>query len=270
MNKSRIFEDQMHRQIAVNHPPKKIISLVPSQTELLFYLGLENEIVGLTKFCIHPGDKIVNKAKVGGTKNLKYDKIRSLNPDLIIANKEENDKEQIELLSKEYPVWVSDVANLEDALDMIQKIGSMVGKENEARSLCNSISTGFQEELDGFISRPNISTAYLIWKKPYMVAGRDTFLNEMLCKVGLKNVFDNQFRYPEINREDLKKKNPKVILLSSEPFPFKEKHIAEFHDICPLSVIKLVDGELFSWYGSRLLQAPGYFAKLRLEIEKNL
>jgi ABC-type Fe3+-hydroxamate transport system substrate-binding protein len=243
--------------------PKRIISVVPSQTELLFYLGLDEEVIGITKFCVHPADKFKATIKIGGTKQLDIEKIKALQPDLIIANKEENERSQIEELMKFFPVYVSDISDLPGALTMIERVGEMVNKESEAKALCTSIS----EQFDAWaVPSSNLRTAYFIWRKPYMVAGKRTFIDAMLQKCGLVNVFEIE-RYPEIDADVLVRANPDVILLSSEPYPFKEKHIAEFKAMLPGATIKVVDGEMFSWYGSRLLLAPGYFEGLVKELQ---
>ena len=235
---------------------------MPSQTELLFYLGLDDEVIGITKFCIHPADKFKSTIKIGGTKQLDIAKIKSLNPDLIIANKEENERGQLEELMKNFPVWISDIHDLDGALEMITGVGALVGKHKEALALNNNISLKFNELM---LAVSNLRVAYFIWRKPYMVAGKNTFIDDMLQKCGLINAFD-MARYPEIDPSLLHETNPDVILLSSEPYPFKEKHIAELKAIAPNAVIKLVDGEMFSWYGSRLLDAPAYFNTLISEL----
>jgi ABC-type Fe3+-hydroxamate transport system substrate-binding protein len=253
----------MHRQVTCSFPPKRIVSLVPSQTELLCYLGLGKELLGLTKFCIHPAGVQSTRLIVGGTKNLKLDKIASLQPDLIIGNKEENQQEQIEALIKDFPVWMSDIQNLDDALAMIHAIGQICDKQTEALQLQSSI----QDQFAALHSwEQPLRTAYFIWRKPYMVAAGGTFINDLLQRAGFVNVFGNENRYPKKTAADLLAANPEVILLSSEPYPFKDKHIKELQDICPQANIKLVDGELFSWYGNRLLYSASYFANLRKKI----
>ncbi|HCN83551.1 MAG TPA: cobalamin-binding protein [Sphingobacteriaceae bacterium] len=263
--KEILVSDQLNRDILIPAKPLRIISLVPSQTELLFDLGLDNEIIGITKFCIHPKDKTKQKAKIGGTKALDIEKIRRLNPDLIIGNKEENEKDQIESLAKEFPVWMSDIYNLKDAIDMISEIGSIVGRRQQAKDLAEKIASLFN-----LLPKPlNASTrvAYFIWKNPYMVAANNTFIDHIMHLAGWKNAI-NASRYPEISAEELKKINPDVILLSSEPYPFKEKHIKEFQKICPGKPIIIVDGELFSWYGSRLQYTPSYLQQLQKQIHE--
>lgn len=260
------FVDQMGQEWTIPFPPKRIISLVPSQTELLHYLDLEAEVTGITKFCVHPEEWFRSKTRIGGTKTLNLEKIDALQPDLIIGNKEENQKEQIEALSKKYPVWMSDIKTLEDALNMIEAIGNLTNRSKKAKHLANVLKEQFVNFRESIKNKPLKKVAYFIWKGPYMVAGGDTFINEILEEGGFSNVFKNVDRYPEISMDDLKAKNPELIFLSSEPFPFKEKHFPEFQATCPNAKIIIVDGELFSWYGSRLLDTVRYFKALHKQI----
>jgi ABC-type Fe3+-hydroxamate transport system substrate-binding protein len=259
-----VYNDQLQRAVDLPSTPKRIISVVPSQTELLFYLGLNKEIVGITKFCIHPATQFKIMTKVGGTKQLDIAKIKALKSDLVIANKEENERGQIEELMDFCPVWISDINDLPGAIDMIERVGALVGKSHEAKILANRISQQFNNIT---IEPLNRRVAYFIWRKPYMVAGKNTFIESMLQKCGLENAFDSE-RYPEVDVEMLINASPDVVFLSSEPYPFKEKHIDEFKEMLPSAVIKVVDGELFSWYGSRLLHAPAYFKKLTADLHR--
>ena len=255
-----IFIDHLKNKIELAHIPKRIVSLVPSQTELLWDFGLQDELVGITKFCIHPPDMFKLKDRVGGTKTLNLNKIRSLKPDLIIGNKEENEYAQINELQKEFPVWMSDIYNLKDAYKMISDIGELVNKKNEANVLISEIQKSFS-----LIKKHHKTVLYLIWKNPYMAAGKSTFIGDVLNEMGLMNVLEtNDLRYPEVSLENIKNLNPELIFLSSEPFPFNEKHINELRQIAPNATIKLVDGELFSWYGSRLLKSVTYLNQLEL------
>lgn len=242
--------------------PKRIISLVPSQTELLFDLGLDEEIAGITKFCIYPEEKVKRKVLVGGTKTLDTDRIRKLNPDLIVANKEENTRQQIEELQRHYPVHITDMTTLPDALRMIREVGALVGRTAEANQLAQRIESRLYPSLQPL----GLSVAYLIWRKPYMAAASHTFIHSMLEVAGFSNAFINQVRYPEITPDDLQAVHPNLIFLSSEPYPFSEKHREELRQICPSAQVILVDGEVFSWYGSRLLHASDYFRNLRHQI----
>ena len=255
-----IFKDQLGQHIELTQIPKRIISLVPSQSELLWYLGLRDELIGITKFCIHPNEMFKLKDRVGGTKTLDINKIRSLKPDLIIGNKEENEYTQIKELQNEFPVWMSDIYYLNDAYKMISDIGELVNKKNEATRLVSNIQKSFS-----VIKKFNKTVLYLIWKNPYMAAGNSTFIGDVLNQMGLINSLKNSdLRYPELTMDEIKNLNPNLIFLSSEPFPFKESHINELKQLVPNATVKLVDGELFSWYGSRLLKSVEYFNNLEL------
>lgn len=285
------------------------MSLVPSQTELLFDLGLDEEVVGITRFCVHPEAWFRKKQRVGGTKTVKTDVVKALQPDLIIANKEENVKEQIEELQQIAPVFVSDINTLNDALAMILLVGKLVQKEKRASQLASEIEEAFKQ-----ITPLNQETkvAYFIWKDPYMAAGGDTFINDMLMRCGFTNIFQRINRYPEVSigkfsiiasqpishhtlsinnqlssgsshpsttnhpssvkrhlstTDHLLTQNCQLLLLSSEPYPFKQKHVDELQALLPSARIMLVDGEAFSWYGSRLLYSAQYFKNLINQIQ---
>jgi ABC-type Fe3+-hydroxamate transport system substrate-binding protein len=261
----KIFTDQLNRTIEVPDSPQRIISVVPSQTELLHYLGLKNEVIGITKFCVHPDDWFRTKTRVGGTKTLNLDKIRSLQPDLIIANKEENDQSQIETLAKEFPVWISDINHVTDALEMIKQVGEMTNTTPLAQQLIADVTKGFT----GIQPLYGIRTAYFIWRAPWMLAGHTTYINDLMQRCGMVNVFSTQdSRYPAVTNEAIAAANPQLILLSSEPYPFKDKHLAELQALCPQAQILLVDGEMFSWYGNRMLEAAGYLEGLVQDIKR--
>ncbi|HEX8279297.1 MAG TPA: helical backbone metal receptor [Segetibacter sp.] len=285
--------DKLNNTVNLSFSPKRIVSLVPSQTELLYSLGLNEEVVGITKFCIHPQEWFRSKQRVGGTKTVKTDVVKTLQPDLIIANKEENVKEQIEELQLIAPVWVSDINTLEDALGMITSIGKLVDAQDRANELALQIQEAFSQ-----ITPVNekILTAYLIWKDPYMAAGGDTFIHDMLSRCGLTNIFENINRYPEVSistspanniQESIinpqssicdpqlsvgsqlsSLRNCQLLLLSSEPYPFKKQHLDELQILLPFTKIMLVDGEMFSWYGSRLLYSAQYFKNLIQQIQQ--
>ncbi|MBI4931993.1 MAG: ABC transporter substrate-binding protein [Bacteroidetes bacterium] len=258
-----IFTDQLGNTIFLPEIPKRIVSIVPSQTELLFDLGLDEEIIGITKYCVHPQHWLETKINIGGTKKLNLEKIKELKPDLIIGNKEENEKNQIQELMKQYPVWMSDIKNLEEALKMIDEVGTITGKEKRALEIQNNIREQFShfKLATSHLTRITNKVLYLIWRKPYIVAGKDTFISHLLEICGFENVISKS-RYPEISYEEIQKLNPNLIFLSSEPYPFRKKHVTEFQTHFQQAKVVLVDGEMFSWYGSRLLYAPSYFERL--------
>lgn len=251
----------MQRTVEIDSTVSRIVSLVPSQTELLVDLGLREKLIGITKFCVHPVGLKKEVQLIGGTKNAKIALIRSLNPDLVIGNKEENNRADIEALQTVLPTWMSDIFNLEDALEMILKVGEITGTTERAEEIVSEIKTNFSQ-LEG-VKNAGKTVLYLIWKNPYIAVGPNTFIDSMLHTLGFENAMEQE-RYPEVNMEEV---NPDLIFLSSEPFPFKEKHIEELQNQFPASTVVLVDGEYFSWYGSRLIGAPAYFRELLNQIE---
>ena len=226
---------------------------------------MQDSTVGITKFCVHPEHWQRTKTIIGGTKNIQVDKIKEINPDLIIANKEENVKEQVEELEKDFNVWLTDVNDLDSALQMINDIGQLTDSAVKATGLVNNIQQTFAQL---FKTHQRINTAYLIWRNPYMTIGGDTFIHDMLYHCGLHNIFADEKRYPAITVDQLKQQHCQLLLLSSEPYPFKQQHVEELRSQLPGTRIMLVDGEMFSWYGSRLLYAVDYFKELIVKLTK--
>lgn len=261
------FGDYLGKQIKLENVPKRIVSLVPSQTELLVDLGLKDRIVGITKFCVHPRELRKTKKIVGGTKQVNYDKIKKLKPDLILCNKEENTLEMVTELQKIAPVHISDIKTISDSCDLINDYAELFDCIKEATRLILEIKKTRALFRDR-ITRTNRSTVlYLIWRDPWMTIGSDTFIHKMLEENHLKNYCGDRLRYPEINLLEVSQNNaPDFIFLSSEPYPFQEKHRKEFLSLFPKSSIILVDGEYFSWYGSRLLKAYAYFEELKRQL----
>lgn len=254
----------MGRKVALQWPPRRIISLVPSQTELLFDLGVENRVVGVTRYCEFPARARKHKTLIGGTKQVQLDRITALKPDLILGNKEENSKDDIEALSERYPVWMSDIETVDGALDMINRVGELVGRAAAARDMAARVA----RSLDALNTASESSAprvAYFIWRKPFMVVGQQTFIDDLLRRAGFANVFSWLERYPEVTADELAAAAPDVVFLSSEPFPFEAKHIDEMRQLLPSAHVCIVDGTLFSWYGSRLELSGEYLSKLLLE-----
>ena len=252
----------MNNTIRMDKYPTRIISLVPSQTELLFDLGLDAEVVGVTRYCLYPHDKTDKRVKIGGTKKFQFEVIDKLQPDLIIGNKEENYPEGIRKLQEKYPVWMSDIATLEDALLMNWGIGDLVNKGENARQIISEIRIN----IDNLENYSPLNVVYFIWKNPYMVAGGNTFITNMLYKCGLINIFSNIASYPKINLDQIA--DAELILLSSEPYPFNQQDIEFLKKKYPNLPVLLVDGTMFSWCGSRLKYVAAYYRTLREKIRK--
>ncbi|PVX44919.1 ABC-type Fe3+-hydroxamate transport system substrate-binding protein [Flavobacterium sp. 103] len=262
---------QLTDQLGIAHTfessPKRIVSLVPSQTELLYDLGLEDRIVGITKFCVHPYHFKSTKKIVGGTKKVHYDKIRLLEPDIIICNKEENTQEIVGELRKICTVWVTNVVTIEDNFQMITDFGQLFDKRTEARKWNEKLAFALSDFKKFINDIPVRKVAYFIWKDPYMVVGSGTFIDELLKLNHFQNHFASKERYPEIELEKMETEGDlDLILLSSEPFPFKAADGYEIAKSTHNAQAVLVDGEMFSWYGSRLLKAFDYFKYLHKSI----
>lgn len=236
----------------------RIISTVPSITELLYDLDLEDEVVGITKFCIHPNQWFRSKERIGGTKTLDLAKIKVLAPTLVICNKEENVKDQIDQLSTFTQVHITDIKSPADNLELITTLGELTDR----RMTAIRIKAELESALESLNPSKQLSAVYLIWQDPYMTVGHDTYIHAVMKKCGFKNLFLDKKRYPVTTLEEIAELNPDIILLSSEPFPFKEKHLDQFSSTLPHSKVVLVDGEFFSWYGSRIIKKSGYLAEL--------
>lgn len=263
----KILIDQLGTSHSFETSPKRIISLVPSQTELLYDLGQEAKIVGITKFCVHPYHFKSTKKVIGGTKKVHFEKIRLLQPDLIIANKEENTKEIVEELRKICPVWVTNIVTFEDNLQMISDFGQLLNCRTEAQKWIDKINFAYQDFKAFIKDKPLRKVAYFIWANPYMVAGSDNFIHELLKLNNFRNIYETKGRYPEIElNKMIQEGDPDLVLLSSEPFPFKEEHASEIGRFTNQAKTVFVDGEMFSWYGSRIFKAFGYFKGLHEKI----
>lgn len=258
------YIDQLGTSHSFQITPTRIVSLVPSQTELLYDLGLEESIVGITKFCVHPFHFKSTKKIVGGTKKIHLEKIRLLKPDIIICNKEENTQEIVAQLSTICPVWVTDILTIEDNLRMITDFGILFNKRVEAQKWNDKINFALHDFKTFIKDKPIKKVAYFIWANPYMVAGNYTFINELLHLNHYENIYQNkESRYPEIDLSMIREEgNPDIVLLSSEPFPFADEHAFEIGRYTHHAKTIFVDGEMFSWYGSRLLKAFDYFKKM--------
>lgn len=259
------FTDQLNRVIELHKSPKRIISLVPSLTELVCDLGLELSLVGVTKFCVHPHHIRKHLTVVGGTKQVQFDKIRDLNPDIILCNKEENTRDMIYELDKIASIHISDINTIQDCLEIIDMYGEIFEKQTQAESLILKIKKE-EEEFELYVKDKPIQTvAYFIWKDPWMAVGKETFIDYMLSINRFKNYFHNQSRYPEIDMKNAYK-DVDLVMLSSEPYPFKKEHFVTAKNTFPKAKVVLIDGEMFSWYGSRLIKAYSYFKKFHEQL----
>ncbi len=246
--------DALGREAMYPFPPQRIICLCPAITETLIELGLAEQIVGRTKYCLYPKGQVEHIPVVGGTKQVDVDKILALKPELIITEKEDNSKEIVELLEVHVPVYVAQVESVQGAYKMIEDMGSLTNRKTEAQSMIESIKEEFSK-----LPRHQARAGYLIWRKPYMAVGATTYINDLLGHLGFTNPFTELAgRYPAVDGEALRAAKLDVLFLASEPFPFQEKHVKELQEIIPDTKIELIDGEMF-WYGAKMRQAPTYF-----------
>jgi ABC-type Fe3+-hydroxamate transport system substrate-binding protein len=243
---------------------------VPSQTELLCDLALEKELVGITKFCVHPYYLKATKTIVGGTKKVDYDKIKSLNPDFILCNKEENTYEMLPELEKIAPTYFSDVNTIQQSVDLILSLGSILNRRTESDNLVHKIEFKLNSFKQFIKDKPTRKVAYFIWAKPWMVAGNDTYINEMLQLNKFVNIYDNMSRYPKVEINRIRHEgDPDVVFLSSEPYKFTDDQAFEIATYTNRSITVFADGEMFSWFGSRFLLALDYFKELHKKLESH-
>jgi iron complex transport system substrate-binding protein len=270
MAEAKVFTDQLGNSIMLNGVPQRIVSLVPSLTELLFDLGLESRIVGITKFCVHPYHLKATKTIIGGTKKVHVEKIRLLKPDIIIANKEENTPEIVASVQDIAPVWVSDIVTIQDTLDMIAEFGKIFSVRTQAIQLIDKIEYARRDFAQFMGGKPFQRVAYFIWKDPYMAVAGGTFINELLKLNHFTNIYEErEGRYPEVVVQKMRiQGDPQVVLLSSEPYPFKDEDAFELGRHTHHAKTVFVDGEMFSWYGSRLVKAFAYFKQLQDRMEE--
>lgn len=255
-----MIRDAVGRELRLARAPRRIVSLVPSLTALLAWLGLDEEVVGLTRFCVHPAGWKARKAVIGGTKDVRLERVLELAPDLVLANWEENAREQVDALEEAgIPVYVTQVRDLAEDLRMVRDVGALVGRRERGEALARQTEQAFA----ALVGLEPLRALYLIWREPFMSVGGDTFVHAMLAEAGFVNVCGERERYPTLTPDELAALAPEVVLLSSEPYPFQEKHRAEVAALVGEARVVLADGELFSWYGSRILRAPDYFRRLR-------
>jgi ABC-type Fe3+-hydroxamate transport system substrate-binding protein len=264
-------EDDLGRVVALSRPALRVVSLVPSLTELAHELGAE--VVGCTRYCVRPPGLRERAVRIGGTKDVKSREILALKPDLVLANREENEAGPVTALMEQVPVYVSEVSGLADQERLLHNMGLLLGQGRKAAALWQQQQGQFEAWRDHPLRRalersdaPGRRSLYLIWRKPWMGAGADTFIHAMMEQAGLGNALAGQSRYPALDEDALRNLQPDLILLSSEPYPFRERHRAELQALCPQAHILLVDGEVFSWYGYRPLFAPVEWQRIAAQL----
>ena len=267
------FVDAIGRVHALARADARIVSLVPSVTELLFALGIGDRLVGRTGFCIHPKDNIKTVPKVGGTKSVDIEAIRGLVPTHLIVNIDENEKPAIDQLARFVPhVIVTHPLGPLDNLPLYRLLGGIFGRESRAVELCAAFQKAYVDAIGACAALPRERVLYLIWKSPWMTVSRDTYVSRTLAAVGWDTVeFESKDRYPKIELTPELLSRVDQVLLSSEPYAFREKHLDEVrsllspvarHGVTPVKV-SLIDGEMTSWYGSRAIEGMKYLSRVR-------
>ncbi len=261
------YKDALNREIKLPKTPNRIVSLVPSLTELLHDMGMERQVVGITKYCVHPPHYKLTKTVVGGTKKVKYDVIKELNPDFILCSKEENTPEMVAALEKIAPVYVSDVNSFADALALIKQLGLVFDRRTQSQHIIDKITYRFQEFQQGIKETRIKKVAYFIWANPWMVAASHTFIDDMLRICRFENAYAKLERYPEIKIKRMRIiANPEILFFSSEPHSFTDEEVYEVLRSNKKVLTIYVDGQYFSWYGSRLIKAFDHFQQIHDKI----
>jgi ABC-type Fe3+-hydroxamate transport system substrate-binding protein len=263
--------DALGREHAFTAPPRRIVSLVPSLTETLFALGVGATLAGVTDFCVHPADGVAALPRVGGTKNPKLAAIRALAPDLVLANKEENRRRDVESLEAAgLRVFVTYARSVREAVEEIRLLGRICASEAPAARIAAEVETALVRATTRRAGTPATSTVALVWRDPFMVVGGDTFAHDLLLCCGARNPFTDAgpSRYPRVERSALEAAQPEVILLPTEPYAFGERDRDELLALdCPASRdgrVHVIEGELLSWYGPRMPRALETIAELLL------
>lgn len=247
-------------------PAPRIVSLVPSITETLFDLGLDEAVVGRTAFCVHPRGRVKRARSVGGTKQVNLGKLQALNPSHVIVNVDETPRALAEDLAEAgYAVVVTHPVSVEDNLGLYHLLGGLFGRESQAEALCRSFAAE-ADALDTLArSLPERRVLYLIWKDPWMTVSADTYIARMLAKIRWRTVGgDPAVRYPPVDIDEALLGDADLVLFATEPFPFAERHLEAFRAAHPGHAAKamLIDAEMTSWYGSRAIAGLRYLAAL--------
>jgi ABC-type Fe3+-hydroxamate transport system substrate-binding protein len=265
------FTDASGVAVSVPAPPHRIVSLIPSITEILFALGRGDAVVGCTVYCTQPPEGVATKTRVGGEKNPRLELIRALGADLVIANVEENVREHVETLRAwGIPVYVTYPRTVAEGIRLVRELGHVTGAGERGGKLAAALEGQLAQVRSRLAGAPRARVFCPIWRKPYMTVNRDTYVHDMLAVCGGDNVFgDHARRYPEVTLTEVAAARPEVILLPDEPYRFRRAHAADFATLTDMPAVRagrihLVDGKLLSWYGPRIEQAlatlPGLLA----------
>ncbi len=263
------FTDALQRPIHMTEPPKRVVSLVPSITEALFTFGADDSIVGVTQFCVEPADRVAGKEKVGGTKTLDVARVKQLEPDLIIANAEENRQEDVrQLIAAGLNVFVTFPRTVTHAIDMMRQLAMMTGTMDVAGAILQDAEEALTEVRTASERRKPLRAFCPIWRNPWMTVGPNTYMHDLLASCGAANIFNHRHeRYPRVELHEVARRDPEVIFLPDEPYHFVEKHIEEFRKYENVSAVQngrifLLEGKHLGWYGPRIAGSLRYVRDL--------
>jgi ABC-type Fe3+-hydroxamate transport system substrate-binding protein len=257
--------DGRGRTPALTDAPQRLVSLVPSTTETLFALGLGPRVVGVTRFCVRPASAR-DLAKVGGTKDADPERILALDPDLVVGNCEENTRELFDALEGRVPVWAAFPRTVDDALDDLSAVGRLCGAHEASRTHRQAIEAARADLHAAADAAGPFTYVALIWNRPLMSVSDDTFVSAMLAEAGGRNaVGDRPDRFPVLEPGALAAASPDVVLLLSEPFPFRPRHAARLvaDTGLPEDRFRYVDGQHLTWHGVRMAPAFRELARAR-------
>jgi len=263
------YVDALNRSIALEQPPKRIVSLVPSITEALFTFGLRDEIAGVTEFCSEPRSYVASKPKVGGTKTLDVRLVLALEPDLVIANAEENRQEDIrQLLAAGQRVFVTFPRTVPGAISMLRQLSQMTGTSEAAEPYLEDAEQALAEVKAANAQRPRLRVFCPIWRRPWMTVGSNTYMHDFIASCGGFNIFSERHeRYPKAELDEVARRAPQVIMLPDEPYPFTEKHMPEIMEYQYVPAVRenriyLLEGKHLCWYGPRMAGSLRHVQKL--------
>ena len=249
-------------RVVLPRPPRRIVSLIPSITEILFALGLGEAVAGCTIFCTEPADGVAGKTRVGGEKDPKLELIRELGADLVVANVEENMREHVERLRAwGIPVYVTYPRTVADGIRLVRELGELTDAEARGSEIVHDLQARLADLRARRAGRARVRVFCPIWRHPYMTINGDTYVHDMLAECGGVNVFAGlPKRYPEVTLAEVAGVRPDVILLPDEPYRFRRAHLADFSPYPEMPAVRdgrvhLVDGKLLSWYGPRIARA---------------
>ena len=279
----RDLVDTFGRAVRVADEPRRLVSLVPSLTEILFDFGRGEQVMALTDYCTEPAAEVAGKTTIGGTKNPDVAAIIDLRPDLVLAVAEENRRVDVDRLAEAgVPVYVFEPRTVRDGVALLWRVADLLGCRTEMAGRVEAIEQELAETEAAVAAKPPVRVFCPIWKDPYMTINHDTYIHAMLAACGGDNVFADRHRrfplaadlgrqaeaedqrheardrrYPRVSLDEMAARRPAVILLPDEPYPFSDADLPDFAPFAEVPAVRdgrvhLIDGKIVSWYGPRI------------------